>query len=401
MRVALVHDWLISNRGGEKVLEAICELFPDADVFTLLHKPGTVSPVIEQHRIHTSFVQELPGALERHRHFLPLFPAAIERFDLSGYDLVLSSSHCVAKGVRVPEGALHLSYVHAPMRYMWDLFDDYFGPGKASPSVRVAARALRPALRAWDRRSARSVHRFVANSHHIARKVARLYGRHAEVVHPPVELERFVGVSQQGGGAGGYFLWVGALAPYKRIDLALEAFRRTGLPLWIAGGGQEAARLARELPPNVRWLGQVPDAELPELYRNARALIFPGEEDFGITPLEAQATGRPVIALARGGALETVTPETGILFDSQTVESLVAALGRFDAFEARFDPQTARVNAARFSKPAFQRAFLAQVETLLDGPATVQGIATPMSRIGAGQLRSAGDPAGRSREALR
>ena len=366
MRVALVHDWLISNRGGEKVLDAIAELFPVADVFTLLHTPGSVPKGIEAHRIHTSYLQDIPGARTRHRHFLPLFPNAIERFDLSGYELVISSSHCVAKGVRIPSGARHLSYVHAPMRYMWDLFDDYFGPGRASPAVRTAARVLRPRFQEWDRHSARGVDRFVANSHHIARKIARLYGRSAEVVHPPVEVERFTSLPLEGGGQGGYFLWMGALAPYKRVDLAIEAFRRNGQQLWIAGGGQEAERVRHSLPPNVRWLGHVGDDELPSLYRNARALIFPGEEDFGITPLEAQAAGRPVIALARGGALETVLPETGILFEPQTVDALVDAISSFDDFEEkRFSAQRARENAQRFNREAFQQAMRLHLDALL------------------------------------
>jgi glycosyltransferase involved in cell wall biosynthesis len=368
MRVALVHDWLVSNRGGEKVLEAVCELFPGADIFTLFHKQGTVPRPIESHRIFTSFLQEVPGAADRHRHFLPLFPTAIERFDLRGYDLVISSSHCVAKGVRVPEGARHLCYLHAPMRYMWDLYDDYFGPGRAPLGVRLAARLLRPSLRHWDLHSSGGVHRFVANSHNVARKVARLYGREAAVVHPPVELERFTALPLEGSGRGGYFLWVGALAPYKRADIAIEAFRRLELPLWIAGGGQQAARLSRSLPSKVRWLGPVHDDELPDLYRGARALVFPGEEDFGITPLEAQASGRPVVAFARGGALETVTQRTGLFFDTQTPDALQAALLRFDDFEAGFSPAAARENAARFSRPAFLRGLRAEVDALCAQP---------------------------------
>lgn len=367
MRVALVHDWLISDRGGEKVLDALCELFPASELFTLLHKRGSVPERIEAHRIHTSFLQDVPGIFSRHRHFLPLFPTAIERFELHGFDLVVSSSHCVAKGVRVPKGARHLSYVHAPMRYMWDLFDDYFGPGRAPPSVRAAARAVRPSLRYWDLHSARGVHRFVANSHHIAQKIVKLYGRSAEVVHPPVDLARYASLPLEGSGRGGYFLWVGALAPYKRIDLAVDAFRQTGAPLWIAGGGQEAERLQRALPANVRWLGRVDDEDLPALYRNARALIFPGEEDFGITPLEAQATGRPVIAFGRGGAKETVTEQTGVFFAQQTVDALVEALRRFEAFEARFDPVHARANADRFGRARFLREMTAQVDAVLRG----------------------------------
>lgn len=352
MRVALVHDWLVTHRGGEKVLDALCELFPQADVFTLIHKKGSVSPRVEARRITTSFLQRIPGIFESYRHFLPAFPSAIESMDLSGYELIVSSSHCVAKGVRVPAGAKHLAYVHAPMRYMWDRFDDYFGPDRASPAVRAAALVVRPALQEWDRQSSARIDRIVANSHYIAQKIASAWGRQASVVHPPVEMERFA-AAPLGQGDGGYFLCFGALAPYKRIDLAIEAFRQFGGQLWIAGGGQDAEKLKRDLPPNVRMLGHVADADLPNLYRGARALLFPGIEDFGLTPIEAQASGRPVIAFAAGGALETLTEETAIFFERQTVDSLVGALRKFDAFEASFEPARARVHAEKFSRAAF------------------------------------------------
>jgi glycosyltransferase involved in cell wall biosynthesis len=363
MRVALVHDWLVTMRGGERVLDALCELYPQADLFTLLHRPGSTSPRIEERRITTSFLQQVPGIHQRYRHFLPLFPRAVASLDLSGYSLVVSSSHCVAKGVRVPPGALHVSYVHSPMRYMWDLFDDYFGPGRSSRAVRLAALALRPALQEWDRRSTRRVDHLVANSLHIARKIARVWGRWAAVVPPPVELERFTAQPLSGGGQGGYFLWLGAFAPYKRLDIALEAFTRLGLPLWVVGGGQDADRLTeRPLPPHIRFLGNVPDAQLPELYRNARALIFTAEEDFGISPLEAQACGRPVIAFGRGGALETVTPLTGFFFAEQTPHSLADAVRRFSDWEPSFRPEDARAHALHFSRHRFLEAFALEVE---------------------------------------
>ena len=247
---------------------------------------------------------------------------------------------------------------------MWDRFGDYFSPGKAPVPVRLAARALRPALQAWDVLSATSVDRFVANSRHVARQVQQRYHRHARVIHPPVELERFDQLPLRGCGEGGYFLCLGALAPYKRVDLAVEAFRRTGQELWIAGTGQ-STRWLDDLPPNIRALGQVPDGALPDLYRNARALVFPGVEDFGLTPLEAQASGRPVIAFAGGGALETVTRQTGVLYPEQSPAGLVEALSRFEAFERRFDPSLARAQAARFGKEAFQRALIAELEVLV------------------------------------
>ncbi|QSQ27437.1 glycosyltransferase [Pyxidicoccus parkwayensis] len=367
MKVALVHDWLVTHRGGERVLDALCEVLPDADIYTLVHKPGTQSPLIESRRIFTSFLQRIPGIHTRYRHFLPLMPRAIEALRLQGdYDLVLSSSHCVAKGLRTPPGTPHLSYVHAPMRYMWDLFDDYFGPGRARLPVRAAAHAVRPWLQQWDRASAARVDHFVANSHHIAAKIRRFWGRDASVVHPPVALERFARLPLEGGGKGGYFLWLGAFAPYKRLDVALEAFRELDAPLWVVGTGQEASRLmSGPVPPHIRFLGNVSDDALPGLYRDARALIFTPEEDFGITPLEAQATGRPVIAFGKGGALETVTSRTGLFFSEQTPAALAAAVRQFEAWEPGFRPEDARSQAERFSRAAFQRAMLAEVDTLL------------------------------------
>lgn len=358
LRVTLVHDWLLTWRGGEKVLEAIAELFPEAPIFTLFHDAAGMPPSIEAHRVVASVLDRVPGARARHRHFLPLMPAAIRLLDVGQTELVISSSHCVAKGVRVPKGARHVSYVHAPLRYMWDRFDDYFGPGKASLPVRLGARLMRPGLRAWDVVTSTGVDRFLANSAHVAQQIEARYHRTAQVIHPPVELERFASQPLEGSGQGGYFLCLGALAPYKRIDLAIEAARRTGRELWIGGSGQSRQWL-HDLPKHVKALGHVADHELPQLYRDARALVFPGVEDFGITPLEAQACGRPVIAFAAGGALETVTERTGLFFHEQTADALATALIGFDAFEAGFEPADARAQAMKFSRAAFQRAVLA------------------------------------------
>jgi len=364
MRVALVHDWLVGRRGGEAVLEALVRLFPDSEIFTLLHDPGSLPGPIESRPIHVSPLQRIPGVLRHYRSLLPLMPWAVGRLDVRGFDLVLSTSHCVAKGVTVPEGTPHLAYVFAPMRYMWDLFDEYFGPGRAAWPVRLAARALRPWLQAWDRRTAALPEAMLADSQHVARRIARAWGRTVEVVYPPVDVERFA-TGALGTGAGGYFLWVGALAPYKRLDVALEAFRRLGAPLWVAGDGQDRVRLQQGLPPSVRWLGAVSDAELPALYRGARALVFPGEEDFGIVPLEALASGRPVLALGRGGALETVTPETGLFFPEPTADALVEAVRRFERFERDFRPEAARARALQFGPDRFAAGIRAAVEALL------------------------------------
>jgi len=366
MRVALVHDWLTGRRGGELVLAQLVRMFPGAEIFTLLRNPGSVGADVESRPIHTSPLQALPGIGRNYRAALPLMPAALRFLDVRGFDLVLSSSHCVAKGIPVPKGIPHLAYVHSPMRYMWDLFDAYFGPGRASAPVRAAARLTRSWLQGWDRRTAADPDRMVANSHHVAARIERFWGRSAEVVHPPVELERFT-AEPPGRGEGGYFLWLGALAPYKRVDVAVEAFRRTGRTLWIAGDGQDSRLLERGLPANVRWLGSVPDAEVPALYRRARALVFPGEEDFGIAPLEAMASGRPVLALGQGGALETVSAETGLFFDAPTPDALAAAVEGFDTFERGFDPAGARARATEFSEERFRAAFRTQVEALLAG----------------------------------
>jgi glycosyltransferase involved in cell wall biosynthesis len=251
MKVAIVHDWLTGMRGGEKCLEVFCELFPEATIYTLLHLPGSVSPAIEDHKIETSFLQRLPFVSRRYRYYLPLFPRAAKLFQLQGYDLVLSSSHCVAKNVCVPPGACHISYVYTPMRYVWDQFDAYFGPGRASWAVRSAMRLIRPWLQTQDVAANDSVHHFVAISHHVARRIRRFYGRDAEVVHPPVDVDEF-GPSAQD---DGYFLMVTALAPYKRVDLAIEAFNQLGRPLKVIGSGQDEARLRRLAGPTVELLG--------------------------------------------------------------------------------------------------------------------------------------------------
>ena len=355
-RVALVHDWLTGMRGGERCLEVLCELFPDAPLFTLLHVPGSVTPPIERRRIVTSFVQRLPRASEQYRYYLPTFPLAIRRFDLSGYDLVVSMSHCVAKGVRVAPRALHLCYCFSPMRYVWDLASDYFGPGHG-----LAARTLGPplaaALRRWDRETA-GVHRFVAISRHIADRIRRAYDRPADVIYPPVDVQRFE-IADAG---EDYYLVVGALVPYKRIDLAIGAANRLGRRLVVVGTGAEESRLRTQAGPTVSFLGWRPDAEIARLYARCRALVFPAVEDFGITPLEAAAAGRPTIALARGGALETMVgldagdaAPTAVFFGEQTVEALIEAIARFERAEARFDGKALRARAEAFDRPVFKQ----------------------------------------------
>jgi glycosyltransferase involved in cell wall biosynthesis len=359
--VALVHDWLVSWRGGEKVLEVMANMFPQANIYTLFHDANSIGNRLSSHQIEGSILNKIPFAKQRHRFLLPLMPWAISRFKLPQVDLVISSSHCVAKSIPIPNGTKHLSYVHAPLRYMYDRFDDYFGTGKASIPVRIAAHIARPLMQKWDSKTD-SVHRFVANSEHVKKQIFERYNRDANVIHPPVELDRFAS-GPLGTGSGKYFLCFGALAPYKRIDLAIEAFRGLDAQLYIAGSGQSSHWL-KSLPPNVKALGQISDEDLPQLYSNARALIFPGVEDFGITPLEAQACGRPVIAFGQGGALETVTNKTGLFFSEQTVESIRNAVKRFDLFEETFNPSDSRVQANRFSKDAFIQALRNEIDAL-------------------------------------
>jgi glycosyltransferase involved in cell wall biosynthesis len=355
LKVALVHDWLTGMRGGEKCLEAACEAFPDADVFTLLHRKGSVSATIERHRITTSFLQRLPDVHRYYRYLLPLFPTAIERFDLSRYDLVLSLSHAVAKGAIPPPYGEHACYCFSPMRYVWDLYADYFGRTPQPLELMISWWASY--LRTWDVAATTRVDRIAAISRHVERRVARYYRRESTVVYPPVEDRYFE--EPPATGRGEYFLVVSSLVPYKRIDVAIEAFRMTGEPLWIVGSGPEDRRLRAIAPPNVRLLGWRASEDLPELYRNARALVFPGIEDFGIAPVECQAIGRPVVGLRAGGLCETVVPigdvaePTGVLYEGATVDGLVKGLETFRAHESEFDPAALRRHASAFRRDRF------------------------------------------------
>jgi glycosyltransferase involved in cell wall biosynthesis len=368
MRVALVHDWLTGMRGGERCLEVFAELFPQADLYTLLHVPGAVTPIIEARRIVTSFLQHVPGVRRHYRAYLPLFPAAISRFDLRGYDLVLSSSHAVAKGVRVPAGALHVCYCFTPMRYVWDLYDDYFGRG-AGLATRTLMPPVAAALRRWDRRTAASVHRFVAISRFIADRIERAYHRPATVIYPPVDVARF----RIEEAPGEYYLVVSALVPYKRVDLAVDACRRLGRRLVVVGTGPEAARLRALGGTTVEFLGPRSDAEVADLYARCRALLFPAVEDFGIVPLEAMASGRPVIALGRGGALETVVPAgaaeppTGVLFAQQSVDDLCAAMLRLEREIDAFEPKVLRRRAEQFDRSLFKDRMQSHLAECLEG----------------------------------
>ncbi len=371
MKVALVHDWLTGMRGGERVLLSLARLFPEAPILTLLHVPGSVAPELERRQIRTSFVQRLPFAARGYRSYLPLFPRAAASLDTAGFDLVLSSSHCVAKGVRVPKGAVHVCYCHTPMRYVWDRFDDYFGPGRVPLPARALIRLVARRLRAWDVATARTVDHFVANSRYVADRIRRYYQREAEVIHPPVDTDFFTPGADDG--PGSYDLVVSALAPYKRLELVLEACRGTGRPLQVVGTGPEERRLRRLAPPEARFLGRVSDQGLRDLYRGARAVIMPGVEDFGIVPLEAMACGRPAVVFAEGGGCESVVPgETGLVFDQPTAASLRAAIDALSG--VRFNSAALRARAEQHSTRRFEERmadFIARAATTLSpsGPA--------------------------------
>ena len=362
-KIAIVHDWLTSSRGAERCLEVFCELFPDADLFSLLHSPGTVSSTIERMKIRTSFIQHFPLAKRFYRYYLPFFPMAIERFDFRGYDLILSSSHCVSKGAMRPPGALHLSYTYTPMRYAWDLYDAYFG-SRFGALRHFITRRIMAHLRQWDLAACQRVDHFMAISQNVADRIRRHYKRDACVIYPPVDGERFT-VSQD---RSDYYLVVSALVPYKRIDLALEAFNRLELPLKIIGWGPEEGRLRKIAGSTVEFLGKQTDEEISRYYAYCRAVIFPGEEDFGIVPLEAQASGKPVIAYGKGGALETVIPinplsqshtwsfdhPTGVYFYEQTPEALAEAVRFFENHNQQFEPKRLRDHALQFDRPIFK-----------------------------------------------
>ncbi len=351
-RIALAHDWLTGMRGGEMVLEELCHMFPTADMFTIAHIPGTVSTLIESRRVTETPIVKLPGGRRIFRMYLPLFPWAVESLDLSGYDLIISSSHCAIKGLIPPPRAVHLSYVHTPMRYVWDMRTDYLGSQRVGPLTRTIAGFAAHYLRNWDVVATTRVDQLIANSNHVRHRIRKYYRREAEVVYPPVSIENY----SIGTGSPEYYLTVSALVPYKRVDLAIQTCRRLGVKLLVVGDGPERSRLQKMAGKETEFLGWVNQKELTGLYQNAIALLYPGEEDFGIAPVEAQACGVPVIAYGYGGALDTVIPngaeQTGIYFYEQTPEALTQAMKQLEA--NRLDPQVIRKHGEKFSRERFR-----------------------------------------------
>jgi len=347
LKVALVHYWLVGMRGGEKVLEVFAEMFPQADIYTLVVDESKISKTLKAHKITPSFLQKI-GGVKHYKKMLPLMPHALESFDLTGYDLVISSEAGPAKGVITGPNSVHICYCHSPMRYLWDLYPQYYRDG--GKLTRAMMSIFSPGLRTWDVTTSARVDHFIANSSYVAKRIRKFYRREATVIHPPVDLSRFKPADQ----VGDYYLCAGQVTPYKRIDIAIDAFNENGKPLLIIGSGvPEAMRAAAK--PNIKFLGSVDDATMSKHFAECKALLYPGVEDFGIVPLEVMASGRPVIAYADGGALETVVEGlSGLFFENQTAASLQDAISRFEASESAFSVSEIAAHAARFSLEKFK-----------------------------------------------
>ena len=356
MKVAIVHYWLVNMRGGEKVLEALLELFPNANIFTHVYDPGAMPESIKSHKVHTSYIQNLPFAKKMYQKYMPLMPNALSGFNLQNYDLVISSESGPAKGVVPNPDAYHICYCHSPMRYLWDMYHDYFR--KSNFFTRFFMKRLIPDLRLWDVSSANLVDHFVANSSYVAKRIRRYYNREAEIVYPPVDVEKFLSVERK---PKDFYLFFGQLTGYKRADIAIEACVASGRKLIVAGAGAKKAEIRSYAKSGlVGFTGRISDEEVRELYASARALLFPGIEDFGIIPVEANAAGCPVIAFRRGGTLDTIKEGvTGLFFDEQTPDSLINAMDQFEAQEECFrDRAPFTTHVEQFSRQAFKEKIL-------------------------------------------
>ena len=360
MRVALIHYWLVTMRGGEKVLESLCRMFPEADIYTHAYDPRSVSPTIQKHKVQTSFIGRLPRPTRFYKSYLLLMPLALEQLDLRNYDLIISSESGPAKGIIPPPNALHVCYCHSPMRYVWNMYHDY--RERTGVIKRVAMAPVSHYVRNWDTISSMRVDRYVANSENVRSRIQRYYHRDATVIYPPVSVADFQPV--QAGEMGNYYLMVGELIRYKRPDLAVEAFNRLKRPLVVIGGGEMLDQIRRMAGPNVTVMGPQPFDVLRHHYARCKALVFPGEEDFGIVPVEAMASGRPVLAFRRGGALETVVEGlSGLFFDKQTVEAVIDGIERMDRFTV--DPDAIVAHATMFSEPTFRRKMWSELSAWL------------------------------------
>ena len=356
MKVAIAHEWIVTLGGSERVTLEFHRLYPQAPIFTTVYD-AAARPEFRDADVRPSFLQHIPGAIRRYPQLLPLMPLAFSRFDTRGYDLVLISSHAASKAIPKHPGQLHICYCHTPMRYAWDLYDIYVRQSGLNLAQRLAARAVFRSMRRWDRRSARHIDRFIANSQNVAGRIRRYYGRDAIVIPPPIDCERF----RPAASVSDHFLVVSRLVPYKRVDVAVRAFSQLGWPLRVVGAGVERARLEAMAGPSVRFSGHLDDEALAREYATARALVFTANEDAGMVPLEAMASGRPVLAYRRGGALEVIQENlTGGFFDAQDPASLVEALRHFNP--DAYDPAVIRAHAERYDRPRF-RAAIADVVT--------------------------------------
>ena len=350
MKVAIVHYWLVNMRGGEKMLEALLEMFPQADIYTHVYKPEAVSPLIKNRLVFTSRINNLPFAKKLYQLYMPLMPAALIDFNLQSYDLVISSEAGPAKGVVANPNAYHICYCHSPMRYLWDMYHEYFKD--ASLFVRFFMKRLIPSLRLWDITSANLVDRFITNSNYVAKRIRRIYNREAEVVFGPAEIERFLNVERK---PSDYYLLFGQVTSYKRADIAIEACVKSGRKLVVAGGGvRKKDRKKYKKTGLVTFKGRVSDEEAAVLFSQARALLYPGIEDLGLIPIEANAAGCPVIAYRDGGALDTVKENvTGVFFDEQTAQSLIETMNKFEQNVTFSNRELFNDHVRQFSKAAF------------------------------------------------
>lgn len=357
-RVAIVHYWLVGMRGGERVVERLLHLFPDADIFTNVYDPRKTSATLNKAQINAGFVDRLPFAKRLYQYYLPLMPMALEGFDLGDYDLVISSESGPAKGVITRPDAMHLCYCHSPMRYLWDHYHQY--RTESSPLARAAMPLMYNQLRQWDVTSSARVDHFVANSSFVQQRILKFWRRDSEIIHPPVDTSHFI----RSDSIDDNYLWVGQMVPYKRPDLAVEAFNANGLPLTMVGTGSMLKKLRAVAEPNITFIDRLDFASLKRAYARCKAFIMTAEEDFGITPVECMASGRPVIAFGRGGARDSVVPGvTGIFFEEQTPHSLIDAVEAMEYFLKHFDPQAALDQAALFAPEQFDRKIRSLVET--------------------------------------
>ena len=353
-KIALVFDWMTTYGGAEKVNLQLHKIFPEAEIFTSIYNPKKFKG-LENATVHTSFINKLPFAKSKHQFYLGLMPYAYELFDLSKFDIVISSSHCCAKGIITKPETLHLCYCHSPMRYAWDNWHQYISEYKMNPIIKEIGKRKMHKLRIWDRMSADRVDHFIANSSTTQRRIKKYYGRDSEIIHPAINTKKYKSSKE----TEGYFLAVGRLTTYKKFDLIVETFNKIGLPLKIVGSGICKEELQKQAKGNIEFLGFVEDEELKDLYANCEALIFPQLEDFGITPLEAMASGRPVIAYNKGGALDTITEQTGVFFEEQSSQSLIKAIEEFQ--KRKFNHHNIREHASHFDQSNFKKQLLQTV----------------------------------------